>query len=101
MSLSPSCANSPWLEWELSKCVVKRRSVGLKNGPIIAGNRLQVPKIGALTPLFTRVSVSLGVLWSGKRGFRQATSSLVPAVRRYDKSYPLMIHNIPDGVRKS
>ena len=44
----------------------ERTRVGLKIGPNVAGNRPAVLKIGALTPLFTRVSVSLGVLWSGK-----------------------------------
>ena len=44
----------------------ERTRDGLKIGPNLAGNWPAELKIGALTPLFTRVSVSLGVLWSGK-----------------------------------
>jgi hypothetical protein len=59
-------ANEPWLESDLSKCVLNELESALKIGPNVAGNRPAILKIGALTPLFTRVSVSLGVLWSGK-----------------------------------
>jgi|GEM_PF-3263983 len=66
MSFWLSSANEPWLESDLSKVCRERIRVGLKIGPDVAGNRPAKLKIGALTPLYTRVSVSLGVLWSGK-----------------------------------
>jgi len=56
----------------------ERIRVGLKIGPNVAGNRPAKLKIGALTPLYTRVSVSLGVLWSGKGDVDKQHHRLLP-----------------------
>jgi len=78
MSFWLSRANEPWLESDLSKCVVNELESVLKIGPNDAGNRPAELKIGALTPLYTRVSVSLGVLWSGKGDVDKQHHRLLP-----------------------